>query len=130
MCMGRNIIIPRSFKQLVCRMLTGTLLFSQLAVAAYACPGTPAAALFDRNQNQTRSAAATAAKDVSEFVAVSSGEMGDQASGTTLSCDQMDLGSKDNQNIIIYQCITSVLHTQNNPNQLQKYPQRVKVMRF
>jgi hypothetical protein len=31
--MGGNMIIPRSFKQPVCRVLTGTLLFSQLAVA-------------------------------------------------------------------------------------------------
>ncbi len=64
-------IIPRSFKQLVCRLLTGTLLFSQLAVAAYACPGISAAAFLDWNQIQTLSAAATAAKDVGEFVAVS-----------------------------------------------------------
>ena len=70
--MDGNMVMCRSFKQQVCRVLTGTLLFSQLAVAAYACPGIPAAALFDWNQNQTISAAATAAKDVGELVAVRS----------------------------------------------------------
>jgi hypothetical protein len=30
----------RSFRQMICRLLIGTLLFAQLAVAAYACPGT------------------------------------------------------------------------------------------
>lgn len=31
--MDASMIMCRSFKQLVCRLLTGTLLFSQLAVA-------------------------------------------------------------------------------------------------
>ncbi|TSA52102.1 MAG: hypothetical protein D4R40_02970 [Nitrosomonadaceae bacterium] len=53
-------------------MLIGTLLFLRLAVSAYACPGIPAGALFDWNQNQTISAAATAAKDIGELVAVRS----------------------------------------------------------
>jgi hypothetical protein len=34
----------RSFRQMVCRVLIGTLLFAQLAVAAYACPGLSAMA--------------------------------------------------------------------------------------
>ena len=63
-------VVPSS-KQ-VCRVLIGTLLFLRLAVSAYACPGIPAAALFEWNQNPTISAAATAAKDVGELVAVRS----------------------------------------------------------
>jgi hypothetical protein len=38
----------RSFRQMICRVLIGTLLFAQLAVAAYACPAmasVPAAGL-------------------------------------------------------------------------------------
>ncbi len=72
--MGASMIMCRSFKQQVCRVLTGMLLFSQLAVAAYACPGISAAALFDRNQGQSVAAAA----------------MGEQANSVTLSCEQMD----------------------------------------
>jgi hypothetical protein len=34
----------RSFRQMICRVLIGTLLFAQLAVAAYACPGLSAMA--------------------------------------------------------------------------------------
>ena len=79
----------RSFKQLICRVLTGMLLFSQLAVAAYACPGIPASATFDWNKNQTLSAAATAAKDTRGFAAVSSDDDNTQESGATSSCDQM-----------------------------------------
>ena len=30
----------RSFRQMLCRVLIGTLLFAQFALAAYACPGT------------------------------------------------------------------------------------------
>ncbi len=80
----------RSFKQLVCRVLTGMLLFSQLAVAAYACPGIPASATFDWNKNQTLSATAITTEDAGEFAAVSSDNHNAQASGTTPSCDQMD----------------------------------------
>lgn len=102
----------RSFKQLVCRVLTSMLLFSQMAVAAYACSGISAAAFLDWNQNQSLSATATAAKDVGELVAVSSDDDNAQASGTTLSCDQMGRGSKDSQHDFIYQYLTSVRHTQ------------------
>ena len=59
------------------------LLFSQMAVAAYACPGISAAALFDRNQGQSVSAAAAE----SGMVAAA---MGGQANNATLSCEQMD----------------------------------------
>lgn len=82
--MDGSMIMCRSFKQQVCRVLTGTLLFSQLAVAAYACPGIPAAALFDRNQGQPISAAA------GEYGVVAVADMGDQTNNATLNCEQMD----------------------------------------
>lgn len=65
-------------------MLTGMLLFSQLAVAAYACPGISAAALFDRNQGQSISAT------VGESDMVATAAMGDQMNNVTPSCEQMD----------------------------------------
>ena len=76
-------IMCRSFKQQVCRVLTGMLLFSQLAVAAYACPGISATALFDRNQGQSVAAAAAE----SGMVAAA---MDEQANSVTLSCEQMN----------------------------------------
>jgi hypothetical protein len=81
--MDGSMVMHRSFKQQVCRVLTGMLLFSQLAVAAYACPGIPAAALFERNQGQSVAAAAAE----SGMVAAA---MGEQANSATLSCEQMD----------------------------------------
>jgi hypothetical protein len=79
--MDGSMIMCRSFKQLVCRVLTGALLFSQLAVAAYACPGIPAAVLFERNQGQSIPAVAE-----SGMVAATS----DQVNGAALSCEKMD----------------------------------------
>lgn len=76
----------RSIKQLVCRVLTGMLLFSQLAVAAYACPGIPAAAFLDWNQSQSLAVSPLAAKDAGELAAADNA----QANGAALSCEKMD----------------------------------------
>ncbi len=76
----------RSFKQQVCRVLTGMLLFSQMAVAAYACPGISAAAFLDWNQNQSLVVSPLVAKDAGELAAADNA----QINGAALSCEQMD----------------------------------------
>jgi hypothetical protein len=75
-------VMGRSFKQHVCRILTGAMLFSQLAVAAYACPGISAAMLLDRDQSRPTSAAG----ELGLFVA----GMGDQTDKMPSSCEQMN----------------------------------------
>ena len=84
--MDTSMIMCRSFKQQICRVLTGALLFSQLAVAAYACPGIPAAAFLDWNQSQSLAVSPLAAKDVGEFAVADNV----QANGAALSCEKMD----------------------------------------
>jgi hypothetical protein len=75
-------VMGRSFKQHVCRILTGTVLFSQLAVAAYACPGISAVMLLDRNQSHPISAAAESDLFIND--------MGDQTDKVTSNCEQMN----------------------------------------
>lgn len=79
--------MTRAFRQFVCRLMLGALVFGQMAIAAYACPALSGAPQSLPTMAMNASVAAMPSDDVSASMAMSADVA---ATPDMASCDQID----------------------------------------